>query len=35
MSFVAAGAIGEFAVAIDHSFGLDLNAEIPMAADGG
>jgi hypothetical protein len=34
MSFVAADAIGEFGFAIDHGFGLDLNAGIPMAADG-
>ncbi|MDE0898969.1 MAG: hypothetical protein OSA81_08130 [Longimicrobiales bacterium] len=34
MSFVAADAIGEFGLAVDHGFGLDLNAGIPMAADG-
>lgn len=34
MSFVAADATGEFGFAIDHAFGLDLNAGIPMAANG-
>ena len=34
MSFVAADAIGEFGVAVDHGFGLALNAGIPMAANG-
>ena len=34
MSFVAADAIGEFGVAVDHGFGLALTAGIPIAADG-
>jgi hypothetical protein len=34
VNFVAADAIGDFGFAIDQGFGLDVNAGIPMAADG-